>query len=143
VSGYIYIMRAGPYFKIGYTESWPTGRLQQIQISNPEPVYLIGVTAGTMQEEKRLHETYAAKRSHGEWFALSNHDVNTILVRGVRIPIQPPRPGRRVYAPPRRRTSPPETMREDVLSLLAAGRGMSSSQAAAALGVSKTTASNI
>lgn len=76
---YVYVMQSGPYYKIGFTASDPAKRLTEIQVANPRPVFLVGAIQGTMQDERRLHQVYAAKRTHREWFALSHDDVGKIL----------------------------------------------------------------
>jgi transposase len=131
--GYVYVMQAGPYFKIGWTASSPMARRNQIQTSNPERVNLLGAVAGTGWDEKQLHRVYAAKRCHGEWFTLSGEDVSAILAHRIRIPQVCP-----VHLRAEGRTIP-RAIRDTLLSLLAAG-GTTSSQAAAVAGISKTTA---
>ena len=76
---YVYVMQSGPYYKIGFTAKDPAKRLTEIQVANPQPVFLVGAIQGTMRDERRLHEVYAAKRTHREWFALSHDDVGKIL----------------------------------------------------------------
>jgi T5orf172 domain len=81
--GFVYVMRAGQNFKIGYTGSAPLKRMRALQTSSALPVYLIGAIDGTGADEGRLHRKYAAKRLAGEWFALSWTDVGEILDGGV------------------------------------------------------------
>ena len=68
---------AGPYvyfiggevgaIKIGYSKA-PKERLTTLQIGSPIPLAILASFAGSMADEARLHERYAAHRLHGEWF---------------------------------------------------------------------------
>lgn len=65
----IYFIKASQSgaIKIG-TSNDPRGRFAALQTGSPEPLELIGVMPGQMDEEKRLHQTFARFRMHGEWF---------------------------------------------------------------------------
>jgi hypothetical protein len=93
---YVYVMQAGPYFKIGWSGSHPKRRLGEIRTACPEPAVLLGFIEGTRADEDRLHEEYADKNTHGEWFRLEAEDVARILGGEVR-PVEP--------IPPRKRLS--------------------------------------
>jgi Meiotically up-regulated gene 113 len=86
---YVYVMRSGPYFKIGFTGGDPRDRLRSIQTSCPLPVYLLGAIPGTQQDERWLHKVFADKRSQGEWFTLAWDDVDTILAASFVMPPEP------------------------------------------------------
>lgn len=61
-----YFIVAGDYVKIGH--SWDVEmRLRAVTTHCPLPAYLAGVTT---IPEKALHERFAAKRVHHEWFQL-------------------------------------------------------------------------
>ena len=53
--------------KIGYSLAIK-GRLQTLQIGSPERLELLAVLDGTTEDERDLHQRFAAHRSHGEWF---------------------------------------------------------------------------
>jgi len=77
--GFVYVIRGGPYYKIGCTTS-PQDRFNQIQPKLPfetEVVCLIEANDMT-GVEKVLHETFRKKRRNGEWFELDEGDVEYI-----------------------------------------------------------------
>ncbi len=79
----IYLIRAeNGLVKIGLGES-PKKRLSQAQSSSPIRLELIHMASVDNAEEveKSLHQLYAAKRSHGEWFQLTEDDVSDIKNR--------------------------------------------------------------
>lgn len=65
----IYFIKASQSgaIKIG-TSNDPRGRFATLQTGSPEPLELIGVMPGQMDEERRLHAKFARYRIHGEWF---------------------------------------------------------------------------
>lgn len=66
---YIYFIqkaKGGPV-KIGSAAN-PTQRLANIQGMNPDPLRLLGVAAGGRGAERRVHDSFAESRLHGEWF---------------------------------------------------------------------------
>lgn len=56
--------------KIGQTTQLEH-RLAALDTSSPAPLYLLGKRRATPQTETRLHERFAQKRSHGEWFRVT------------------------------------------------------------------------
>ena len=77
--GYVYVIRCGEYYKIGMTLNLDR-RVSQLAIQlphTPEIICLITTTKAAT-EEKRLHRLYAAKRLNGEWFALTEEQVEEI-----------------------------------------------------------------
>lgn len=72
VSGFVYIIRAGEYYKIGRTQN-PEARFQELQIGNPNPIMPICLIPSIEPEEteKALHERYSHCAVKGEWFMLS------------------------------------------------------------------------
>lgn len=60
---------AGPV-KIGYSANTETlvRRMDTLQNSNPEPLYLRGVIRGTQAEEQRILTLFFRHRLRGEWF---------------------------------------------------------------------------
>lgn len=60
--GAIYFIRLGSLVKIGFT----TNLAQRLKHLPFEEV--LGVTTGSMRDEKALHARFAHLRQHGEWF---------------------------------------------------------------------------
>jgi hypothetical protein len=65
----IYFIRAvnSGTIKIGVSND-PRRRLESMQTGSPEPLELLGVLPGGVDEERRLHRRFSAFRIHGEWF---------------------------------------------------------------------------
>ena len=74
----IYLARNQGCYKIGYSND-PVKRLAELQVGNPSRIELVGTVSGTIVEEKKLHDLFKGKRVSGEWFALSDEDVESIL----------------------------------------------------------------
>jgi hypothetical protein len=70
VSGYIYFIACEPMeaVKIGFTKHHPKRRLAELQTGSPSPLKLLSFFAGTMTEEQKLHQSFAALGIHREWF---------------------------------------------------------------------------
>lgn len=77
--GTIYVITNGARYKIGKTTNL-SQRLQGLQTSNPDPLETVleCEVQGYDIVEKLLHKKYADKRSSGEWFNLSEIDVQEI-----------------------------------------------------------------
>jgi hypothetical protein len=78
-TGFVYVMRFGDIYKIGQTYD-VKNRLKQLQDMNPfcqvlKQIELTGYTVA----EKRLHEFFETKRIAGEWFKLTETDLEKIL----------------------------------------------------------------
>lgn len=65
--GVVYFLAGGDKVKIGKSKE-PTERLRAIQSMSPIPLKFVGHVVGYTRTERRLHEKWSAKRSHGEWF---------------------------------------------------------------------------
>jgi hypothetical protein len=77
--GFIYVIQAGEYFKIGKALSIKS-RLHSHQTSNPEKVETV-ITAQVAdydEAEADLHEIFMGKRHRGEWFKLDADDLEFI-----------------------------------------------------------------
>lgn len=77
---FIYLMhnKRNGYYKIGRAAD-PAYRERTLQSEEPE-VELVLQFQGTAKEEKKLHDHYDKQRVRGEWFALTERDVNTLKV---------------------------------------------------------------
>lgn len=77
-TGFVYVAKCGKYHKIGYSKT-PERRVESLQTGNPEPVVLVGTIEGTKDTELQLHQQFHAKRVRGEWFELTDEDVQWLL----------------------------------------------------------------
>lgn len=78
---YLYIVKSKGFHKIGITQDFKA-RLGQLQTANPfkiEGVCLFEF-GDALPIERSLHQKYASKRASGEWFSLSDADIEDILV---------------------------------------------------------------
>ena len=66
----IYFITDTKSIKIGYTKGKIEKRLQQLQTSCPEKLYILGWMEGNMDFEKKLHIKFNSSRIryNGEWF---------------------------------------------------------------------------
>lgn len=74
--GWVYILQAGQYYKIGHSNK-PTKRFEQLATLPPWPTEIIHTiqTKDKHRLEKELHSQFAEKRTNGEWFTLSDEDL--------------------------------------------------------------------
>lgn len=79
----IYVMRnsRNGYYKIGKSRN-PRVRESTLQSEEPE-IELLFYWPGTIGDEQQLHSTFAGCRIRGEWFALTEQDVESLRVRSV------------------------------------------------------------
>lgn len=75
----VYLLKAGPNYKIGIAASVER-RATDLQTGCPFPVEIIGQWAhGEVRKiERQLHEMFGHKKIRGEWFSLSDRDVDDI-----------------------------------------------------------------
>ena len=80
-SGYIYIIKAGGFYKIGRA-SQLSSRIKSHQTSNPNEVTLhkSKFVQDCINCEKELHGIFIKKLERGEWFKLSESDLKMIDV---------------------------------------------------------------
>ncbi|MCP4540114.1 MAG: GIY-YIG nuclease family protein [Chloroflexi bacterium] len=76
VSGYVYLLQAGPYYKIGASQTVDK-RIKQLSTIPPFEIELIcAIKTNTMYElERELHERFSDKQVRGEWFTLNDEDI--------------------------------------------------------------------
>lgn len=74
--GYVYILQAGDYYKIGRTTKLDQ-RIKALDIQLPEKATLILAWEAEccFYTERMLHYTFREKRANGEWFKLAGRDV--------------------------------------------------------------------
>ena len=77
--GYIYFIlnEANGLIKIGRSAD-VENRLYQLQYKTGQPLRLLKKipSDSVVQQEKELHELYSNKRIHGEWFDITEEDIN-------------------------------------------------------------------
>lgn len=78
----VYFASGGGLTKIGFA-TVVASRLGDIGKMSPVAVVLVGCIEGAFREmaslERTLHARFKSKRSHGEWFELSESDVEACL----------------------------------------------------------------
>ena len=69
--GFVYFIEREPgdFVKIGWAKHGPLTRMSTLQTGCPDLLYVRSYFHGTMQDERRMHETFADWRVRGEWFA--------------------------------------------------------------------------
>jgi len=67
MTGYIYAIAIGSAVKIGWSAD-PAKRLSKLQSDNPERCELLGVMAGSQDEERQVHRLLSQWKLSGEWF---------------------------------------------------------------------------
>lgn len=80
--GFLYLLRAvmpNTYYKIGLSKN-PKTRIGTLGVQLPFPIEALHIipTNDMKQAESQLHERYESKRVNGEWFELSDEDVQEI-----------------------------------------------------------------
>lgn len=75
--GVVYLLKAGPFYKIGKASNF-NKRLKQIKLQLPYPVEVIHLIKSydITGVETYWHRTFREKRANGEWFLLTDGDVN-------------------------------------------------------------------
>lgn len=78
-NGYVYFLGGHGYCKIGRAKR-VTSRVKQLAIQLPWPVELVHVIpcADYAKSESALHRYFADQRANGEWFFLSDSDLEFI-----------------------------------------------------------------
>lgn len=75
----VYFIRCGPYVKIGYTLGVLKNRMGSGTF-NPYPMEVLFsvITYKPKELEAKLHSALADKRARGEWFELTDQDVEDV-----------------------------------------------------------------
>lgn len=82
VVGFVYLMKAGRFYKIGRTNS--TGRREyELSIQLPKKASMVHQikTDDPVGIEEYWHKRFRHKRRNGEWFELSSADVTAFTRR--------------------------------------------------------------
>ena len=75
-NGVVYLLRAGPFYKIGKASDFDR-RLRQIKLQLPYPVEVVHTIAcaDISHVETLWHKRFASRRQTGEWFVLTDEEV--------------------------------------------------------------------
>jgi hypothetical protein len=65
--GYVYAIRSGVHLKIGFANDLQQ-RINDLQVSSPHEIELIGSVTGYREHERRIQMQFAPYRVRGEWF---------------------------------------------------------------------------
>ena len=80
----VYLIQGGGLAKIGVSRNIDQ-RLKTLQASSPEKLAVLGSrvydrSREAYSTERELHARFEDKRGHGEWFDLTDEDINTIVI---------------------------------------------------------------
>jgi hypothetical protein len=78
--GSVYLLKAGPFYKIGKSINFEK-RLKQIKLQLPYPVEVVHTisTPEYSKLEAYWHQRFRSKRTNGEWFLLTDEDVEEFV----------------------------------------------------------------
>jgi hypothetical protein len=70
VSGFVYFIACEPLgaVKIGYTGGNPYARMASLQTGCPSPLKMLAFVPASLDDERRLHDSFAPLGIQGEWF---------------------------------------------------------------------------
>lgn len=77
----VYFIECDGLVKIGVSDD-PYTRLKELSTGSSSPLRLLGCIPGGFKREKELHRKFANQRATGEWFYLSNEDIEGVLNGG-------------------------------------------------------------
>ena len=82
--GYVYVLSAGPYVKVGRTKN-PDNRIKALKIQLPFPVGVEAVIPceDHVSAERYLHHFMRRERVNGEWFDLSGDPYMLPFLRDI------------------------------------------------------------
>lgn len=80
-AGWVYLITDGEAVKIGLTTGSVDRRNRQHQTGNPRPIETVYQfwAADVNAAEAALHRQYSDKRLGGEWFSLTDGDIESII----------------------------------------------------------------
>lgn len=83
VSGFVYLVKSGRLYKIGFSENhWRRkGELHKQTSEGITEIHTIAAIDDAPGIERYWHERFNEKRRHGEWFELSAEDVSSFRKR--------------------------------------------------------------
>jgi hypothetical protein len=64
--------------KIGHTTGEASARIASLQTGCPHRLYVARVSPGSPAAERELHLALTSRRVHGEWFRLTNLEIETL-----------------------------------------------------------------
>lgn len=73
----VYAIECAGFVKIGWTSNLAL-RVKHLTTANPLPLRVLGAIDGTRGTEQEFHRMFAKKQENGEWFKLSQDDLETI-----------------------------------------------------------------
>ena len=73
----VYFIKQNDYLKIGYTNNF-NKRLNQLQVSSPVKLEVLGIIKGTKEDESNYHKMFSKFHSNGEWFSYNEELINFI-----------------------------------------------------------------
>jgi len=73
----IYFIQHTDFIKIGYTKEIHK-RLNQLQVSCPVKLKVLGLIPGTFDDESNYHNMFNHIHSHGEWFSANQELIDFI-----------------------------------------------------------------
>lgn len=83
-SGYVYVLKAGPYYKIGLTKYLDT-RIKTLRVQLPWPVEVVAAypCLDHFKAESQLHQEFSKYRENGEWFCL-DYEAHRYLTEDIK-----------------------------------------------------------
>lgn len=81
--GYLYVLRAGAYYKIGRSKN-PNERIKQLRIQLPFPVEVVYLFAceDAAAAEAHYHRLFDDRRANGEWFLIGDQLASFSIMDG-------------------------------------------------------------
>ena len=70
--GYVYFIQCAEtkFIKIGFSETFPTARLRQLQVGSGGKLHLVAFIQDRASRERELHRQFSEYHERGEWFRL-------------------------------------------------------------------------
>lgn len=83
MEGFVYLLQAGPYYKIGRSNDIDQ-RIKQLSTLPPFDLNLLHALwcDNCLQVERWLHDKFGDKRIRGEWFTLTPDDLDFVMQLG-------------------------------------------------------------